>query len=421
VRTLRIVQVSTFDVAGGAEKTAKKLHDAFRERGHASLLVVGHKISQDADIAELDNSARGRGISGRLKTLVERRLGVQYVDYPGSHRIPELVGRPWDVTHIHNLHGGYFDVAALPRLAEETTTVLTLQDMWLLTGHCAHSLSCSRWRQGCGSCPDLTIYPAVNADGTRFNLWRKARLLRNVPLAISSPAGWLLDCVAESYLRDKPKRRIPNPVDTRVFRPGDKLEARRQLRLPLDRPIVLLPAHAAFLNPWKDAAMFENAVQTLREPRPLGIAFGLNDELRSDDISIRAVGSEESAVARYFQAADVVVCPSHAETFPLTILEAFATARPVVATRVGGIPELIADGSTGLLVDAGDTRSFTSAVRTLLNDPGLAARLGAAGLDEARGRYDLGLVADMWLDWYGELAAGRENQALARPRRRAFG
>ena len=400
---MRIVHISTSDRAGGAEKSARKLHEVLQERGHSSLLVVGEKRSGDPSVVEIDNSQRGRGIRSRLKTAIEWRLGAQYLDFPGSHRIPELVGGPWDITHIHNLHGGYFDLAALPRLTQHAATILSLKDMWLLTGHCAHPLGCERWPGGCGACPDLGIYPAINADATRFNLWRKTRLLRNLPLAVSSPADWLLDCVAQSYLRDKPRRRIPNAVDTRYFSPGDSSEARRQLELPLDRPIILLPAHVAFQNRFKDATMFENAIQTLPEPRPLGLAFGSSDDRRSDDIWIRAPGHDESLVARYFRAADVVACPSHAETFSLTVLEAFATARPVVATRVGGHSEVIADGTTGLLVDQGDTRAFAAALKTLLEKPAFAAVLGAAALQEARRRYALEHVADLWLEWYEDL------------------
>lgn len=84
--------------------------------------------------------------------------------------------------------------------------------------------------------------------------------------------------------------------------------------------------------------------------------------------------------ARYAMTlSDVVVCASLYEAFPRAVLEALALARPVVATCVGGIPEAILDGETGLLVPAGDPDAMAAAVLRLLDDRELARRLGAAG------------------------------------------
>jgi glycosyltransferase involved in cell wall biosynthesis len=403
---LRIVQVSTFDVAGGAAKVAWKLHEKFRQRGHESVLVVGWKQSLDPDVLAIDNSSAGRGFRGRALRLLESHGGLQYLEQPGSHRVPELVGGDWDVTHVHNLHGGYFDLAALRDLSRRAPLVLTMHDMWLVTGHCGYSCECERWRIGCGSCPDLTLYPAIPRDATKPNLWRKRRLLQDVELAVTSPARWALDLAQASYLRSKPTRHIPNPVDLRFFKPGDKSAARDELGLPQDRPIVLLPARLAFDNEYKAAWMLEEAVDALRDQRVLAIAFGAKHEDRRDGLRILEERFDEAWIAEAYRAADVVVYPSRAETSPLAIIEALATARPVVATRVGGVPELVEDGRNGLLVDRGDAAGFARAIRRVLDAPQLAQELGANGLADARERHDLELVVDEWLAYYEELASG---------------
>jgi glycosyltransferase involved in cell wall biosynthesis len=400
---LRIVQINTVEVGGGAAKTALKLHEKFRERGHESVLVVGWKHSSDPDVVVIDNSRRWRGLRGRVLRRLEWR-GLQYLDYPGSHRVPELVGGDWDVTHAHNLHGGYFDLAALSGLSRRAPLVLSMQDQWLVTGHCGYSCECERWRIGCGSCPDLTLYPAIPRDATRANLRRKGRLLDDVELTVTSPARWALDLARASYLRSKPTRHIPNPVDTRFFRPGDKRAARAALGLPQDRPIVLLPARLAFDNEFKAAWMLEEAVEALRDRRVLGVAFGAKEEERRDGLRILAESHDEAWIAEAHRAADVVVYPSRADTSPLAIIEALATARPVVATRVGGVSELVEDGRNGFLVDRGDAGGFARAIRRVLDSPELAQQLGANGLADARERHDLELVADAWLALYEELA-----------------
>jgi glycosyltransferase involved in cell wall biosynthesis len=87
---------------------------------------------------------------------------------------------------------------------------------------------------------------------------------------------------------------------------------------------------------------------------------------------------------RLYGRAAVVACPSRREGFGVTCLEAMAHARPVVATAVGGLRDLVVDGETGLLVEPRDPRALRAAIERLLADPELRHRLGAAGRDRAR-------------------------------------
>jgi glycosyltransferase involved in cell wall biosynthesis len=94
--------------------------------------------------------------------------------------------------------------------------------------------------------------------------------------------------------------------------------------------------------------------------------------------------------ATYFAAADIVCQLSRwEEVFGWMIAEAMAHAKPVVATRVGGIPELIMDGVTVHLVDRGDTQEMSDRILTLLDDPTLRARMGQAGRETVSAKFDL--------------------------------
>lgn len=86
---------------------------------------------------------------------------------------------------------------------------------------------------------------------------------------------------------------------------------------------------------------------------------------------------------------DVVVCASQYEAFPRVVLEAMILERPVAATAVGGIPEIVIDGETGLLVRAGDPNALAEAISRLLNDRELARRMAAAGCRFVSERYSL--------------------------------
>jgi glycosyltransferase involved in cell wall biosynthesis len=97
---------------------------------------------------------------------------------------------------------------------------------------------------------------------------------------------------------------------------------------------------------------------------------------------------------RLYARAAVVACPSRREGFGVACLEAMAHARPVVATSVGGLRDLVVDGETGLVVPPRDPAALREALQRLLGDSGLRRRLGAAGRERARGRFSWDFVTD---------------------------
>jgi glycosyltransferase involved in cell wall biosynthesis len=104
---------------------------------------------------------------------------------------------------------------------------------------------------------------------------------------------------------------------------------------------------------------------------------------------------------------DVVVMPSHAEPFGNVAVETAAAGRPLVAARVGGIPEIVRDGDTGVLVSPGDPRILADAVGQLVSDPERRAALGERARVDAAARFSLGAQARAVMDLYDELRAER--------------
>ena len=111
-------------------------------------------------------------------------------------------------------------------------------------------------------------------------------------------------------------------------------------------------------------------------------------------------------VSRYLALANVVAIPSRRETFGRVTLEAMAIGRPIVATRVGGVPEAIADGETGMLVESEDSRALAGALRTVLGDPALAGRLGANARARYEVRFTIDHMATAWREGWERVLAG---------------
>jgi len=127
-------------------------------------------------------------------------------------------------------------------------------------------------------------------------------------------------------------------------------------------------------------------------------------------------------VAEVMRALDLFVQPSLWEGFGLTALEAMAVGTPVVATRVGGVPEVVVDGESGLLVPPGDAEALAAACARVLNDRELAARLGRSGAERVRARFDIERLVGQIEALYRELLErDRTPEAAASGRRRSEG
>ena len=122
--------------------------------------------------------------------------------------------------------------------------------------------------------------------------------------------------------------------------------------------------------------------------------------------SVRLLG-DRSDVAELLAGADVFVCSSHSEGMPVSILEAMAAGLPVVASSVGGVPEVIDDGHTGVLVSPGAVPAFADALARLIGDRALRERMGRAGREAALDRYDLPLFRAAHLELYRGLLEER--------------
>jgi glycosyltransferase involved in cell wall biosynthesis len=117
---------------------------------------------------------------------------------------------------------------------------------------------------------------------------------------------------------------------------------------------------------------------------------------------VRFLG-ERHDIAAILASLDIVVSPSRSESLSNTILEAMAAGRPVIATRVGGNPEIVRDRETGFLVPAGDENALANALETMLASPDLARRLGENSRSVANTKFSLDRARDRFEQLYRNL------------------
>jgi glycosyltransferase involved in cell wall biosynthesis len=444
-----IYQVSTADKDGGAEAVAFNLFQSYRERGHVSVLAVGTKRTPDDGIVVIDNDrCRGNwarlcvGLANRmdpqrqrsgtrkfLRQLISYPIGQparwfrimnghEDFDYPATRHLLDLLPTHPDILHCHNLHGGYFDLRALPWLSRRLPVVLTLHDAWLSSGHCAHSPSeCEQWKTGCAKCSHISLPRRILTDGSAFN-WRvKQGILLRSRLFVVTPSRWLLERMRDSILAPSiiGCRVIPNGVDLRIFQPGDRSQARSSVGFRDEERVILFVAHGIRENPWKDYPMLRSAVEALvrmeggRKVRLVGLGESHGIESFGKDIMLQFVPyqTDEHVVAQYYRAADIYVHPSRIDTFPNTVLEAMACGIPVVASRVGGIAEQVDEGVTGFLVESGNGPQMAERLTCLLENHSLRRSMGKEGEARVRALFDINMQTRAYLDLYETLISHR--------------
>ena len=124
-----------------------------------------------------------------------------------------------------------------------------------------------------------------------------------------------------------------------------------------------------------------------------------------DDVVDQPGWTDPSEVVNWFTAADVVAVPSWFEAQGLSVMEAQAAGAAVVATSVGGIPDAIEDGRTGILVEPRDPEALAAAVISLLDDPGRAADIGARAAEQATRRFSREATAKAFESLYLKVLA----------------
>lgn len=114
---------------------------------------------------------------------------------------------------------------------------------------------------------------------------------------------------------------------------------------------------------------------------------------------------KQAKIVDYLSAADVLLLPSEQESFGLAALEAMACEVPVIASRVGGVPEVVTDGETGFLSEVGDVDKMAIDAARLLSDPDFRIEMGRRAREDAVSRYRTDLIIPEYLDFYDQVLA----------------
>lgn len=424
---MRVVHVSTYDVSGGAARAAFRLHNALLEAGVDSTMFVRNKASGLATVVEYKPSGicdriRSRVRFARLQSALNRyrftrpRHLEAFDDDRSSHvgAIAQLP--PCDIVHLHYVCGFIDHLSFLRGLRRHVPVVWTAHDMAPLTGGCHYDNGCSNYLHTCGKCPQLGS--SSDSDLSRQVWNRKNAALSYVRsrLHFVAASRWIDNEIRRSSLtRNIPVSLIPHGLDTTVFAPKDRESCRRALGIDHSKRVVLFVSDSVD-NPRKGMHLLLAAMRRLEDVDDLLLlSIGRNSPPPLGNVAVQHLGpvANDRFLAIAYSAADVFVIPSLQEMFGLTALEALACGTPAVGFDVGGIPDVIVDGKTGLLAAAGDADSLAASLRSMLVDEARRTAMGHAARAAVVDHFPMPHCAARHIDLYRSLAASAPTPPVA--------
>lgn len=322
-----------------------------------------------------------------------------------------------DIVHLHWIafmadYPSFF--GSIPR---QIPLVWTLHDMNPFTGGCHYANDCQKFESRCGDCPQLVAPHSTDASSWSWQAKQKA--LQGRTVAVVSPCDWLKEKAKKSQVwpRGTTFHTIRYGLNLELFRPIEKMEARRELGLAADSFLIAFGAEDVS-NPRKG---FEDLCQCLRQiqqrfptvnqgslnaanqKRVEGLVFGSGELTQETGIPLRKLGYLKGIqqLRQVYSAADVVVVPSVEDNQPQVALEAMACEKPVIGRDAGGVPEIVKDGQTGLL--ASDATGLANNLATLIQKPDLTCELGKQARGWMEQEFEIGRQSQKYLELYRRL------------------
>jgi glycosyltransferase involved in cell wall biosynthesis len=311
-------------------------------------------------VADAVEHVRARGVDVEVVGPQQyRHYGIAY-----GHGMPgNLRRRPWRALLIPALLAGF--VRAARRVDADL-----LHAHWLPAG----------WVAARSGKPYVVQVWGTDVELARRAPWLARRVLRRARLVIA----------ASNDLAER--ARGLGAVNVRVIPSG--------VDLPAQAGVEAEPAEVLYvgrLSPEK------GVLELLEAAQGMNLVFAGDGPLR-DRVPFACGFVQHDELHQLYARAAVVACPSRREGFGVACLEAMAHGRPVVATSVGGLLDLVVDGETGIVVPPRDPAALRTALERLLADPDLRRKLGSAGRDRARMHFSWETVTDATLAAYAEAA-----------------
>ena len=416
---MRVLIVNTSERTGGAAVAARRLMTALNGYGVKAKMLVRDKETDSLTVV---------GLSGRWRQqwyFLWERLVIFFRLHFSRHRLFEIdiansgtditqmpEFREADVIHLHWVNQGMLSLGDIGKILRSGKPVVwTMHDLWPATAICHYARSCKEFTTACRHCHLLPkgVYDLAG------HVWkRKQKMLEGQSVTFVACSQWLCgEAKASALLKGQKVTSIPNAIDTSIYCPKDKLQARKAEGLPLDKKVILFVSQRV-TDRRKGMDYLVEAVRLLVEEHPemrqqavIAVLGGHSEELAGQlQLPVFPLGyvNDEHRIVSIYNAADVFVTPSLEDNLPNTIMESMACGVPCVGFKVGGIPEMIDHQKNGYVAAYCDAADLSRGICWVLGSADDGA-LSQAAVSKVRRNYSQQSVSLRYTEVYNEAIA----------------
>lgn len=383
---MKVVHLNTYEGNGGAGRACLRLSDALNANGAESSVMVYYQFQESKKAISFSKTPlqKARAVFNILSERYMAKGLIKALKTPFSlqwfgqsvNRHPEL--KDADLIHLHWINHGFLrpkDLAALEEL--DKPIVWTFHDSNAFTGGCHVRYSCENFHKQCGSCPLLKV--SGKNDISHQNWLRKKKGYANLSFHIVAPSNWMARSVKFSSLMGaREVAVIPNTIETNVFKPYVKAEAKKLLNISSEKFVLMSGFMPSKNDKHKGTSYLIDALNDL-SGRP-GIdkeniellIFGNKDNADMPEFPFKTTFlgtiSNDAHLAKCYSAADAFITPSLEDNLPNTVMESLACATPVVAFTTGGIPDMVEHLVNGYLAEYESSEDLATGMEWLYHE-----------------------------------------------------
>ena len=415
---MRVLIINTSERIGGAAIAANRLMEALKNNGIKAKMLVRDKQTDQISVVELKKSwwkvwqfIWERVVIWQANHFKKHNLFAVDIANTGTNItvLPEFTQA--DVIHLHWINQGMLSLTDIRRIIQSGKPIVwTMHDMWPFTGICHYAGDCDKYATQCHNCPQL--YKGSRKDIAYRTFQKKKKLFEGAQITFVACSRWLESLAKKSDLiKGQTITNIPNAINTNLFKPRDKKQAREKCHLPQDKKLLLFGS-VKITDKRKGIDYLVSACKQIASSYPdfskeLGVVvFGNQAEQYTSlfpfPIYPMNYVSNEKELVDIYNAVDLYVTPSLQDNLPNTIVEAMACGIPCIGFNVGGIPQMIDHLHNGYVAEYQSSKHLANGIHWALTE-GEYESLSEEACRKAVSSYSESTIAKKYVEIYNKI------------------
>jgi len=401
---MKVVEINYTDIKGHSFNGFDLL-SFLKKAGIQAKQVVLEKESTLDDVIQVKKDM----IAHTQIFDLEKMYGVDGTLFPYGNELFQMpVYQEADIVHFHILNNSFISLFDYPKLMNGKKSVWTLHDPWMITGNCLYPLKCEKWERGCVDCEFEGDFSYGKSKINMDFMWEiKKQILGLINPDIVVSCGFM-----ERYIKKSPItshfdkiHRIPFGIDTEKYNISEKAIKKRKFGLDSDKLTIGFRAEDSML---KGSVYIYNALERLgigEKVEILTVSTGKIPEKIKNRYHVIELGwvQEEQSMIDFYEACDIFIMPSLAETFGLMAIESMAAGCAIICFDQTVLPEITNAPECGMQVEYRSEKKLAEAIAYLVENVVELRSRGRKGRALVEKKYTIDAYVSSHIKLYEEL------------------